>query len=112
MNKRENLTSGTKYGNPEGENAFIGSRLESKNRVSTFTVDVPFTDSVSGLQKSFKVTFKTSVDALARPVDYAAALGKTRAYLNQEVGTLEQWTELSSGMIETVIDDILTTPTV
>jgi hypothetical protein len=106
MIKRENLQTGTKYSNALGESAFVGSRIEGKQRVTTFTIDVPYEDSITGENFVVKSTTKISVPVNSLPGDYAAAHEKCAAYKAQELPNAAARAELAAGAIEWTIDDI------
>jgi hypothetical protein len=106
MIKRENLTTGTKYSNSLGETAFVGSRIEGKQRVTTFKVDVPYEDTITGEDFSISCTLKMSVPVKAFPADYAVAIEKANAYFVAEITNAADRLALAAGAIEWVIDDI------
>jgi hypothetical protein len=106
MIKRENLQTGTKYSNALGESAFVGSRIEGKQRVTTFTIEVPYEDTITGEIFMVKSTSKISVPVNSLPGDYAASHERCEAYRAQELPTAAARAELAAGAIEWTIDDI------
>lgn len=106
MIKRENLTTGTKYSNSLGESAFVGSRVEGKQRVTTIKVDVPYEDAITGENFLCSYTAKLSVPVNSLPADYAAAVEKTAAYITAELPDAASRASLAAGAIEWTIDDI------
>lgn len=106
MIKRENLTTGTKYSNSLGENAFVGSRVEGKQRVTTIKVDVPYEDAITGEDFTVSYTVKLSVPTKALPADYAVALEKCASYISAELPDAAARAALAAGAIEWTIEDI------
>jgi hypothetical protein len=106
MIKRENLTTGTKYSNPLGESAFVGSRIEGKQRVTTMKIDVPYEDAITGEDFITSYTVKLSVPVNALPGDYATAMEKAASYISAELPDATSRASLASGAIEWTIDDI------
>lgn len=110
MVKRENLTSGTKYSNANGEKAFIGSRVEGGQRVTTVVIEVPYTDAITGDVFYAKETRKSSVPANALPADYSVAHEKCNSYMEQELpaaaGGVTPRANFAAGAIEWTIEDI------
>lgn len=109
MIKREQLTTGTKYSNANGESAFVGSRIEGKNRVTTMSVSVPYEDAITGEVFYVKDTRKISVPVDSLPADYAVSQEKCNTYFNAELpavtGTAER-AAMAAGAIEWTIEDI------
>lgn len=106
MIKRENQPTGTKYSNALGESAFIGSRVEGKQRVTTLKVDVPYEDAITGENFAVSVTVKYSVPVNSLPADYTVAHEKCVAYLAQELPTAAARAAMAAGAIEWTIEDI------
>ena len=106
MIKRENLTTGTKYSNSLGESAFVGSRVEGQQRVTTIKVDVPYEDAITGENFIVSQTTKISVPVNALPGDYAIAAEKCASYLAAELIDAGARASLAAGAIEWTIDDI------
>ena len=107
MIKRENLTTGTKYSNSLGESAFVGSRIEGKQRVTTIKVDAPYEDAITGEIFAVSYTTKVSVPVNSLPADYAVALEKTAEYLTAELPDAAARAALAAGAIEWTIEDII-----
>lgn len=106
MIKRENLTTGTKYSNALGESAFVGSRVEGKQRVTTIKIDVPYEDAITGEDFIVSQTVKLSVPVNALPGDYSTAVEKTASYIAAELPDAASRAALAAGAIEWGIDDI------
>lgn len=107
MIKRENLTTGTRYSNSMGESAFVGSRIEGKQRVTTVKIDVPYEDAITGEDFSASYTVKLSVPTNALPADYATAVEKAAEYIAAELPDAAARAALAAGAIEWSIDDII-----
>lgn len=110
MIKRENLNTGSKYSNANGENAFIGTRIEGSQRVTTLVVEVPYEDAITGEVFYVKETRKTSVPVNALPADYATSHEKCNSYMEQELpaaaGGVTARAAFAAGAIEWTIEDI------
>jgi hypothetical protein len=106
MIKRENLTTGTKYSNALGESAFVGSRLEGKQRVTTMKIDVPYEDAITGENFTVGLTYKLSVPVNSLPGDYASSVERSAAYLAAEIANASNRADLAAGAIEWTIDDL------
>lgn len=106
MIKRENLQTGTKYSNSLGEEGFVGSRIEGKQRVTTLKISVPYEDAITGENFSASYTVKVSVPKDALPGDYATALEKCNSYVAAELPLAAQRAALAAGAIEWTIDDL------
>lgn len=106
MIKRENLVTGTKYSNSLGEKAFVGSRIEGDNRVTTIVVDVPYEDAITGVVSYVRETRKISVPVDSLPADYAVAQEKCNSYMAQELPSAATRADMAAGAIEWTIEDI------
>lgn len=106
MIKRQNLTTGTKYSNSLGESAFVGSRVEGKQRVTTVKIDVPYEDAITGEDFLASMTLKLAVPVSSLPGDYATAVEKCNSYIAAEFPTAAERAALAAGAIEWTIDDI------
>lgn len=89
-----------------GESAFVGSRIEGKQRVTTLKIDVPYEDAITGENFSVSYTVKLSVPVKALPGDYAAAVEKSASYVTAELPDAANRASLAAGAIEWTIDDI------
>lgn len=107
MIKRENLTTGTKYSNSLGDSAFVGSRIEGSQRVTTVKFDVPYEDAITGENFLASQTVKVSVPVNSLPADYATALEKCASYVAQELPDAAARAALAAGAIEWTIEDII-----
>lgn len=110
MIKRENLTTGTRLANASGEKAFIGSRVEGKQRVTSVIVEVPYEDAITGEVFYVKEYRKTSVPVNALPADYSVAHEKCNSYMEQEfpaaAGGVTARANFAAGAIDWTIEDI------
>lgn len=106
MIKRENLVTGTKYSNALGEKAFVGSRIEGAQRVTTITMEVPYEDAITGVVYYVKDTRKISVPVNSLPADYSVAQEKCNSYQAQELPLAADRAAMAAGAIEWTIEDI------
>lgn len=106
MIKRKNLTTGTEYSNSLGESAFVGSRQEGNQRVTTITVSVPYEDAITGDVFEVKETRKISVPVNSLPADYAVAQERCNSYMVAELPLAADRAALAAGAIEWTIDDL------
>lgn len=113
MIKKEQLSTGSKYSNSVNESAFVGSRLEGKNRVSTMRVNIPVivTNPTTGCcdvtSKTVSYTVKLSIPEDALLADANVALLKSKAYITALIGTDALLSNLAQGPIEWTIADIV-----
>jgi len=106
MIKRKNLTSGTEYSNSMGDKAFVGSRIEGTQRVTTIVMEVPYEDAITGEIFMVKDTRKVSVPVNSLPADYAVAQEKANSYQAQELPDSTARAAMAAGAIEWTIEDI------
>lgn len=104
MNKRQNLTDATLYGNVDGETGFSGSRLErTDRRVQTYYATVPST--VDGEDDFVKVTIKLEKNEAAVESEYATDLERAFLLANENIDSAAKRAEAASGTIEGTFTD-------
>jgi hypothetical protein len=106
MTKILSLPTGSNFNNSLGDKAFIGSRIEGADRVTTLKIDVPYTNSKTGKISYFKETRKFAIETDSMPADYASAQERANAYFVQEIPDAAARATMSAGTIDLTIEDI------
>lgn len=107
MVKRQTLQNASIYGNTDGEEGFIGWRLEGSNkdrRVTTSYAMVPST--VNGEETYVKVTYKIDVHKDQNDTEYSATLERANTLATENVGSSAARDLFASGVIEGTFTDL------
>lgn len=105
MNKRQQLTDATIYGNVDGEVGFVGTRIEGNaRRVQTYYAKVP--SMVNGEDDYVKVTIKLEKHDLADESEYTTALERAYTLATENLGTAADRSNAISGTLAGTFTDL------